>query len=147
MATPIEQIISGLRAHGKAFDLIKKNSMGKYFVIPIIINIVLVCVLVWGGWGLGDWVSSLWDTSQGGWLSWLGAAVQWVMPFIFFLLFIFIGGTICNVLMSPIYTTISEKTDTALTGREFSTTAGQTAKDIWRTVVISMRETERLYGA
>ena len=139
MATATEQITTGLRAFGDSFGIIRRNNMGKLFVVPVIINILLAGLIIWGGWHLGDWIRSLWDSEHGGWLGWLGTAVQWVMPIVMF--FIFIGGTIVTLLMSPIYTIISEKTDTALTGRVFSTDAKQTAKDIWRAIVIALKST------
>lgn len=43
--------------------------------------------------------------------------------------------------MSPIYTNMSEKTDTYLTGREFGFSAKQTVKDIWRGVKIALKNT------
>jgi len=141
MATATNQITTGLRAFGNAFGIIRRNQMGKYFVVPVVINVILAALLIWAGWGLGDWISSLWDSEHGGWLGFLGAAVQWIMPFVMFFVFIFIGGTIVNLLMSPIYTVISEKTDTYLTGREFSSGAKQTAKDIWRSIVIALKST------
>ncbi|MCR5454983.1 MAG: EI24 domain-containing protein [Bacteroidales bacterium] len=141
MTTATNQITTGLRAFSNAFGIIRRNKMGKFFVVPVIINIILAALLIWGGWGLGDWISSLWDSEHGGWLGFLGAAVQWVMPIVMFFLFIFIGGTIVNLLMSPIYTVISEKTDTSLTGREFSSDAKQTVKDIWRAVIIALKST------
>jgi len=70
MATPINQITSGLRAFGDAFGIIRRNKMGKYFVVPVIVNIILAGLLIWGGWGLGEWISSLWDSEHGGWLGW-----------------------------------------------------------------------------
>ncbi len=141
MATATKQITTGLSAFSDAFGIIRRNQMGKYFVVPVIVNIILAGLLIWGGWGLGDWISSLWDSEHGGWLGFLGSAVKWIMPFVMFFVFIFIGGSIVNVLMSPIYTTISEKTDTSLTGREFSSDAKQTVKDIWRSVVIALKST------
>lgn len=124
-----------------AFGFIRKNGMMKYFIVPVIVNILLASLLVSAGWGLGDWVSSLFDNNDGGWLGVAGTAVRVVMPIVFFLLFIFVGGTIVIMVMSPIYTAISEKTDSVITGRVFSTSAAQTAKDIWRTVVISLKNT------
>jgi len=141
MATSINQITTGLGAFSDAFGIIRRNRMGKFFVVPVIVNIILAGLLIWGGWGLGEWIRSLWDSEHGGWLGWLGTAVQWVMPIVMFILFIFIGGTIVNLLMSPIYTIISEKTDTSLTGRTYSSDAKQTVKDIWRAVVIALKST------
>ena len=43
--------------------------------------------------------------------------------------------------MSPIYTVLSEKTDTYLTGREFQSSAKQTVSDIGRALVIAVKNT------
>ena len=48
-----------------------------------------------------------------------------------------------NVLMSPIYTMLSEKTETILTGKEFPFDAKQTVKDIWRALLIAIRNTAK----
>ncbi|MCQ2253290.1 MAG: EI24 domain-containing protein [Bacteroidales bacterium] len=114
--------------------------MTKYFVVPVIINIVVIALFLWSGFSLGDWVSSLFDEgSDGGWLGFAGSAVRLVITLVSLVLFVFIGGTIVILFMSPIYTTISEKTDSIISGRQFSSSASQTAKDIWRTVVISLK--------
>ena len=144
MITAKKQIISGLTAYSKAFQVIKANHMGKYFVLPVIINIVLVAVLLFSGSGLGAWLSGLIEKStenMNGWIQAAMIAVKIILPIIFFILFIFIGGTLVNVLMSPIYTVLSEKTDTYLTGREFQSSAKQTVSDIGRALVIAVKNT------
>ena len=45
--------------------------------------------------------------------------------------------------MSPIYTFLSEKTETILTGKEFPFDMKQTLKDILRAVVIAVRNTAK----
>ena len=80
MATSINQITTGLGAFSDAFGIIRRNRMGKYFVVPVIVNIILAGLLIWGGWGLGEWIRSLWDSEHGGWLGWLGTAVTVPSP-------------------------------------------------------------------
>jgi len=141
MITAKEQISTGIQCYKQSFGFIFKNGLGKYFIIPVIVNILLVVLLVSSGWLTGDWVKNLWDSTDSTWLKILQEAVQWVITLVFFMLFVFIGGTIVVLCMSPIYTTISEKTDCILSGREFETSAAQTAKDIWRTIVLSLKNT------
>lgn len=57
-------------------------------------------------------------------------SIKIILPILFFVLFIFIGGTIVNILMSPIYMILSEKTETVLTGKEFPFDSRQTVKDV-----------------
>jgi len=70
-------------------------------------------------------------------------SIKIILPIVFFALFIFIGGTIVNILMSPIYTFLSEKTETILTGKEFPFDLKQTFKDILRAIVIALRNTAK----
>ncbi|MCQ2251166.1 MAG: EI24 domain-containing protein [Bacteroidales bacterium] len=141
MITAKEQITTGFQCYKESFGFIFRNGLGKYFVVPVIVNILLVILLVSSGWFTGDWVSSLWDSTDSAWLGFLQEMVKWVITVLFFVLFFFIGGTIVVLCMSPIYTIISEKTDCILSGRTFETSAAQTAKDIWRTVVLSLKNT------
>lgn len=144
MVSAKTQVISGLKSYAKAFDVIRRNNMKKYFVLPVVFNIILVAVLLFSGGGIGAWLSGLIEDgaeSSSGWISAAVMAVKIVLPVVFFILFIFIGGTIVNVLMSPVYTVLSEKTDTFITGRTFETSARQTVSDIGRALVIALKNT------
>ena len=141
-----EQIASGLAAYPKAIRLIRANKLGKYLVLPVILNIIVVLALVFSGLGIGDWIGAVIERhteTMNGWIQAAMVAIKIVLPIIFFIVFIFIGGTIVNVLMSPIYTMLSEKTETILTGKEFPFDAKQTVKDIWRALLIAIRNTAK----
>lgn len=141
-----EQVVSGLISYPKAFRLIWKNKLGKYLVLPVIFNIVLVVALIFSGVGIGDWINGIIERhteNMNGWIQAGMVAIKIVLPIIFFIVFIFIGGTIVNVLMSPIYTLLSEKAETILTGKEFPFDAKQTLKDIWRALLIALRNTAK----
>ena len=140
------QIASGLSAYPKAIRLIWANKLGKFLVLPVIFNIIVVFALVFSGIGIGDWINGIIERhteNMNGWIQAAMIAIKIVLPIIFFIVFIFIGGTIVNVLMSPIYTMLSEKTETILTGKEFPFDAKQTVKDIWRALRIAIRNTAK----
>lgn len=142
MISAKEQITNGLNSYFKAFRVIKANKMGKYFTLPIVLNIVIMLVLIFSGGGIGEWLSNIIDRhteASTGWVSAAMMAVKIVLPIVFFILFVFCGGTIVNVLMSPIYTILSEKTDSFLTGNVFESSAKQTISDIGRAVVIAIK--------
>lgn len=144
MIQATKQIVSGFAAYPKAVRLIIANKLGKYLALPVVLNIVVVVALVFAGYGLGDWLSALIERhteNMNGWIEAAMIAIKIVLPVIFFIVFIFIGGTIVNVLMSPIYTMLSEKAETLLTGKEFPFSARQTAKDIWRALRIALKNT------
>ena len=101
-----EQVVSGLTSYPKAFRLIWKNKLGKYLVLPVIFNIVLVVALILSGVGIGDWINGIIERhteNMNGWIQAGMVAIKIVLPIIFFIVFIFIGGTIVNVLMEDKY--------------------------------------------
>lgn len=141
-----EQVVSGLTSYPKAIRLIWKNKLGRYLALPVVFNIIVVFALIFSGIGIGDWINGIIERhteNMNGWIQAAMVAIKIVLPIIFFIVFIFIGGTIVNVLMSPIYTMLSEKTETILTGKEFPFDAKQTVKDIWRALRIAIRNTAK----
>ena len=130
-----KQFKTGFAAYIKAFRLIRANKLTKYLLIPAILNIIVVVAFIYSGVGIGDWINGIIERSTENMNGWIHAgmvAIKIILPIVFFALFIFIGGTIVNILMSPIYTFLSEKTETILTGKEFPFDMKQTLKDILR---------------
>ena len=140
------QLKLGLSSYLKALRLMWANNLVRYLLIPVLLNIVVVVALVFSGVGIGDWINGIIERSVENMNGWIHAAmigIKIILPIIFFALFIFIGGTIVNILMSPIYTMLSEKTETILTGEEFPFNFKQTLKDILRAVIIAVRNTAK----
>lgn len=141
-----EQLKSGLTSYVKAIRLIWKNHLAKYLLVPVLLNFALVVVFVFSGFGIGDWINGLIERSVenvNGWIRAAMVSIKIILPVLFFVLFIFIGGTIVNILMSPIYTILSEKTETILTGKEFPFDSRQTVKDVGRAVIIAITNTAK----
>ncbi len=142
----MNQVTFGLKAYPKAFRLIWANHLVRYLMIPVLLNIIVVVALVFSGVGIGDWINGFIERSTENMNGWIHAgmvAIKIILPIIFFALFIFIGGTIVNILMSPIYTLLSEKTETILTGKEFPFDMKQTFRDVWRAIRIAIRNTAK----
>lgn len=140
------QLKLGISSYLKALRLMWANNLARYLLIPVLLNIIVVVVLVFSGVGIGDWINGIIERSVENMNGWIHAAmigIKIILPIIFFALFIFIGGTIVNILMSPIYTILSEKTETILTGKEFPFDFKQTLKDVWRAIIIALRNTAK----
>ncbi|ACX75786.1 cysZ family protein [Fibrobacter succinogenes subsp. succinogenes S85] len=141
-----KQFKTGFAAYIKAIRLIRANKLTRYLLIPAILNIIVVVAFIFSGVGISDWINGIIERSTENMNGWIHAgmvAIKIILPIVFFALFIFIGGTIVNILMSPIYTFLSEKTETILTGKEFPFDMKQTLKDILRAVVIAVRNTAK----
>ncbi len=141
-----QQFKLGLTSYLKALRLIWANHLVRYLLIPAILNIIVVVAFIFSGVGIGDWINGSIERSvenMNGWIHAGMVAIKIILPIIFFALFIFIGGTIVNILMSPIYTLLSEKTETILTGKEFPFDMKQTFRDVWRAIRIAIRNTAK----
>ena len=138
------QLKLGFSSYLKALRLIWANNLARYLLIPVLLNIIVVVALIFSGIGVSDWINGIIERSvdnKNGWIHAAMIGIKVILPIVFFALFIFIGGTIVIILMSPIYTLLSEKTETILTGKEYPFDAKQTLKDIWRALVIAARNT------
>lgn len=138
------QIKSGISGYSKAVKIILQNKMAKYFAVPIIINIIIISILWHYSGELSDFFTELINdkfTISETWNGFLGGATAVLTKLLTFAIFIFVGGNIVILIMSPFYSMMSEKTDTILTGREYQFSAKQTAKDIWRGIIIALKNT------
>lgn len=140
------QLKLGFSAYPKALRLIWANHLVKYLLIPVLLNILVVAAFIFSGIGVSDWINGIIERSVENMNGWIHAAmigIKIILPIVFFAIFIFIGGTIVNILMSPIYTFLSEKTETILMGKEFPFDLKQALKDILRAIVIALRNTAK----
>lgn len=135
---PIKQIALGLDSYRRSFGIIREHRLGRYFLLPVLINIALMVLVWYGGSWFGDWLSAKFDTGEG-FIGFLGSLMRGAIMVLAYLLFIFVGGQIVIMLMSPVYSIISEKVDKAVSGRAYDSSASQIARDIWRSVVLTVK--------
>lgn len=152
-----------LRAIGdcfKALGFVFEHRMAHFFLYPIAITILLSVGLIatvdWLVEGIDQYVSDNWSfraevTTDEGWFEtgWryvqnfsdyaLAGIVDVGVTLGLFYLFHKLNKYIVLVLMSPVMSLVSERTDEKLTGREFPFEWPQLFKDIWRGVLIAMR--------
>jgi CysZ protein len=76
-------------------------------------------------------------------LEFLVSAISFITNLLLRLAFYFIGGTLVKyltlILMSPMLSRLSEVLETKITGRKFDISFGQFLKDVWRGVIITVR--------
>ena len=134
--------------------------MAHFILYPIVITILLSIGLIAGIGALVDsikeYVESHWQfnsvvpADEGFWeMIWrwvkdfsdtaLSTMLEWVVAIGLYYLFHKMMKYIVLVLMSPVMSMISERTEEKLTGRQFPFEWGQFFKDIWRGVLIAGR--------
>ncbi len=134
-----------LKSYGKAFDIIFSKGLWWFFIFPIILNAIF---LISGWWAVGEaaaWVNE-WLDGQINSITWLAfmkgflhVVIAIVFKIFFIVIFAAIGGYIVIIMLSPVFSFLSEKTEKILTGKEYPFSADQLMRDIVRGVLIACR--------
>ncbi|RLD77335.1 MAG: hypothetical protein DRJ07_14860 [Bacteroidetes bacterium] len=142
--TNFHQIKLGLKSYNQAFSFIFKNKLGWTFLIPVVLNILLFAVAQNNIIELIDYVKGFvesWSLIKDS--EFLSGAVSIVVGFfieiLFFIAFAYLGGYIVLMIMSPLLSYISERTEQILTGKDYSFNLGNLLKDTFRGIIIAIR--------
>ncbi|MFO7867669.1 MAG: EI24 domain-containing protein [Bacteroidales bacterium] len=131
--------------HGEALRLIRKQKMMWVFLVPFLLFILLAI----GGFMsisymagiVGDHLESAIQFDEG-WV-WLTFIINsFLIVFLRILLFIFFGffsGYIVLLLMSPLFSYISERTEQYLTGHSYPFSAQRLLRETFRGIVVVIR--------
>ena len=118
----------GIRAYGKAISLLFSSKLWYFMLFPVVIVIVLFVAGNYAVGYLGDGLSGVIEAKMTEWIegiSWLewvsgvaGFLVKLLTRFLYYILFISFGGYVVMVVMSPVYSWLSERTEAIVSGRE-----------------------------
>lgn len=140
----------GIRAYGKAISLLFSSKLWYFMLFPVVIVIVLslagnYAVGLFGGRDFAgvieakmtEWIEGI------SWLEWVsgvaGFLVKLLTRFLYYILFISFGGYVVMVVMSPVYSWLSERTEAIVSGREYPFNLKQLVWEIGRGIAISLR--------
>ena len=139
----------GIQSYSEAFKILFSRKFWWFLLFPII---TLLLLFVGGNLLIsytGDTLSGLVESQvqecvEGiSCLEWMTSATNIVIKIIlkifYFFLFMAFGGYIILIIMSPVYSWLSERTEAHLTGKEYPFSLGQFCKDILRGVLIALR--------
>jgi len=139
-----QQIKLGLKSYSKAVSFIFKNKLGWTFLIPIALNIILFAVAQNYIEELIKYVKSFiegWSFIEDS--AFLGSAMEVIVAFfieiLFFLAFAYLGGYIVLIIMAPLLSYISEKTEQVLTGNAYAFNFNHLVKDTIRGLIMAVR--------
>ena len=147
----------GLKTYGNAFNFIFKHNLWYYYLFPLIIWGTIFWLTLQAGAAVADeaelylmklfgldpnakmedlaWYEMIWHYFSEGLALVSGFAVKFTLG-IFSAWF---SKYLMLILMSPILALLSEKTEEILTGNEYPFEWGQFMRDIWRGIVIAIR--------
>lgn len=142
--TNLQQAKLGLKSYNKAFSFIFKNKMGWTFLVPIVLNILLFALAQNFIIDLIDYVKTIvgeWSAVQDltFWQAAASFAAGFLIEIIFFIVFAYLGGYVALMIMSPLLSYISEKTEKILTGNDYEFNFGYLIKDSIRGIIMAIR--------
>ena len=141
----------GVKSYGLAFKMLFASRFAWFMVFPILAWLLFFLL---GGWlvawfgnpveewirqGITDWVGHI------SWLQNAGAFVAFVFKLLlrigYFLLFVSVGGYLVLIVLSPVFSWLSERTETALTGKDYPFRLGRFLREMLRGILIALRNT------
>ena len=145
----------GLSSYGKALKFLTSKGLGVYMLFPLILMILYVFAMSFVSSGLSESVKEYVISSIGlndadffgsDFLGFITSGfVSIFSTLLIFTILSYAGGYIILIIMSPVLSILSEKTDKILTGNDYPFSIQQTMRDISRGVLIALRN--GLYGA
>ncbi len=149
--TAWEQIKIGF----KSYSLATKLAFSKKFIVFMIFPLLLNVALLWFGL---DFISELTEKTQTAFSDYvniekgdfwgaeylksaLSGFIWLVIKILFFVIFAYTGGYIIVIILSPVFSVVSEKTEKYVTGKNIDVafSVKQLFKDILRGLIISLR--------
>ncbi len=143
-----KEVKIGLSTYMSAFGIVFSRSLWWVFIVPLLLNILVFSV---GNsyittlseqtiFIVKNYLDSLTDFQ---WLQSINTGFVFVLKIllniIFYIVFIYTSGYVVMVLMSPLYSYVSEKTEFIVTGKQYSSGIKQFLLDIVRGVSLATK--------
>ena len=142
MISTFDQLAIGFRSYNKAVNIIFSQKLLKYFIIPVILNLAFFYLAWYTGGKLVDYTLDhikQWLNFSEFWNSFLEGLVMVLVRLLVIVVFIFLGGFIIIMLMTPIYAVLSEKTEFYYNKKTYNVTVKQFLRDIVRGLTLALR--------
>ena len=144
-----EQFGIGIKSYVKAISLIFNNNLWIYFIYPLVISVLLFL----GGFSIAHSLSDFiekWivgfvnpENSNASWIHYFTGFLHFFLSIglkiMFYFVFLAFSKYILLIVMSPIMSFFSERTEKILTGKKYLFNATQFLKDIIRGIGIALR--------
>lgn len=124
----------------KAFKFIGQNNLNKFYLIPGIINIVLITLFYFLSRFVGGILIDSVNNILGGNLN---SSLQFILNFIIYLtifaIYYLIYKTLILIILSPFLSYISERTESIITGKGFNFSFKQNLYFIKRGIIVTLK--------
>jgi len=143
-----QQFFKGLKAYSRALDFISKNKLRHYFLFPFI----FIVLFFTGSMGASaeftayanSWIHTNLLTNTETWyyplLNGVVFTLIWlILKIVFFFIFAYIGGFLIMMVLSPLFSMLSERVEQITVGSENPFRFQQLIKDVFRGIALSLR--------
>ncbi len=124
----------------KAFKFIEQNKLKKFYLIPGIINIILITLFYFLSRFIGGTLIEFTSKLLGGDLN---SFIQFILKFIIYLtifaIYYLVYKTLILIILSPFLSYISERTESILTGKEFNFSFKENLYFMKRGIVVTVK--------
>lgn len=140
---------TGIRVYSQAAEILFSRKFWWFMLFPVLVLLILIIggniLTSYAGdslYGLmeakiASWVSGI------SWLQWVTTTtnilIKIVLKLLYFFLFVAFGGYIILIVMSPVFSWLSERTEAHLTGKEYPFCLRQFVREIVRGILIAIR--------
>lgn len=141
----------GLRAYGPAFRLLMTRRFAWFLLFPLLVWALFfglgAWLVEWMGEPVGVWIQDGVTRLVGdiGWLHRTGAIVAFLFRMLlrigYFILFLTIGGYVVLIVLSPVFSYLSERTEKAVTGQAYPSDVSRFLRETLRGILIALRNT------
>jgi len=136
----IKDVVIGISGYFRHLSLVRKNSLGRFFLAPMLIGILLMATVGTSAYGLGDDLGGLmlrWYPFEKG-ISIVETISSWVGGLLIFVVGLILAKYIIIILASPFMSPMSEKIEANSTHNPTLPSQSLSAvQGIWRGVRIS----------
>ena len=140
--------LTGFNSFFKAIPFIFKNKLSWIFFIPLLLYIIIYA----SGFAFMDYLGNISSPyidqlfegeSSSEFMQKLPGILIWLVKFLihvlFFFVFVYFGGFIILIVLSPLFAWLSEQTDQIINNTNYPFSWAQFFNDIWRGILIALR--------
>ncbi len=145
----LKEIVIAIQSYLEAHRFISRHKLWKWILIPGFLYTLMFMAGIWLFWvtsneatqlllnktGIREWLENF----KNGWMNFLVIICQIIIWMVSLMFYFSMFKFIFLIIGSPLFSYLSEKTDTILTGKDFLFSFSKLMNDAWRAIKIALR--------
>ena len=145
----LKEIVIAIQSYLEAHRFISRHKLWKWILIPGFLYTLMFMAGIWLFWvtsneatqlllnktGIREWLENF----KNGWMNFLVIICQIIIWMVSLMFYFSLFKFIFLIIGSPLFSYLSEKTDTILTGKDFPFSFSKLMNDAWRAIKIALR--------